>query len=314
MNLLVLKARQIRRIISLIPFPYLCLIVLLAFGLGLVLLNQLRQEPNGYIAVGVCVLLLFTYHSRRKDAGFIKIFYRKTYRIYLLEYTALSLPFFLLIVLSAQWKLLPCMAAGLLGVACLPQRKAIAGRPKIPYARCFPGSYEWVAGCRRSSVYLAAFYLASILVSIQTYLGVAVYFFLVWAFVSFYSEGESLSLLCLPEQGPLAYLGSKIGRAIRNFHAASLPFYVLFVILYPAKGWLLLWLSLAACLSFGYGICLKYARYVPDEKHIGNNVTLFVGLLGPVVPFLLPLTLVLGIRYFILALKNLKLYLDAYDH
>lgn len=314
MNLLVLKARQARRILSLIPLPYLCLIAVLLFGLGLILLNQLRQDPNGAIAVGFCLLLLSVYHSRRKDARFIKTFYRKTYPIYLLEYTVLASPLFLLIVLSGHWKLLPFAAAGVVGVACLPQRNGPSGARLLPYARFFPTSYEWVSGCRRSLVYLSAFYLISVGVLFQTYLGIIAYFFLLLVCVSFYGEGESLSLLCLPERGPLAYLRHKIGRAIRNFHRLSLPFYLLFLILYPAKGWLLLWLSLAACLSFAYGICLKYARYIPDEKHIGNGAILCIGILGPVVPFLLPLTLLLGIRYFLLALKNLKLYLDAYDH
>lgn len=254
MNLLVLKLRQIRHILKLIPFPYLCLIALLAFGLGLVLLNQLKQDPNGYVVVGICVLLLGAYHGRREDGAFIKTLYQKTYRLYLLEYTILFLPLFLLIVLSTHWKLLPWAAAGIVGVACVPWRSRTSGKPGIPSTRFFPASYEWVSGCRRATVYLPVFYLLSLWVSFQTAWGIGVYFFILLQCVSFYGEGESLSLLCLPERGPLAYLGKKIGRAIRNFHLLSLPFYLWFVILYPAKSWLLLWLSLAACIGFGYSI------------------------------------------------------------
>lgn len=102
MNLLVLKVRQVKRVLSLVPFPYLCLIVLLAFGLGLIFLNQLRQHPNGYIAVGAYVLFLYVYHGRRRDAEFIKTLYQKNCWLYLLEYTVLSLPLFLLILFSAH--------------------------------------------------------------------------------------------------------------------------------------------------------------------------------------------------------------------
>lgn len=312
MNILLLKWQQLKRIASLIPFPYHLALAILVFFVGYFIFVQLSKDPNGYFIVAIYGCLLLAYHQRRSDKMFIKSLYQNTFLLYLLDYAVASAPFFLLIVLSGNVKLIPLTVCGLLAIACAPQSSRIS-LLKLRYAVLFPHAYEWISGCRNSVVYLIVFYLISVLVLLKTFMGVFVYLFILLQCAHFYREGESVSLVCLPEKTAAAYIKGKVKTAIRNFHLVSLPFYLLFVAFHPSLWWVLVLLSVSAVTSFLFCICLKYANYVPDEKNSGHDLLLSLGVLAAFTPFL-PLTFLLSIRYFFVARKNLNLYLDGYNH
>ncbi|MDR2810089.1 MAG: hypothetical protein LBB84_05965 [Tannerellaceae bacterium] len=261
--------------------------------------------------MAIYVWLLFAYHQRRKDKMFITSLYQNVHMLYLMEYTVVSIPLFILIAISGNLKLIPIAACCLIAVAYIPPFSHISF-PKLHYDKVFPNSYEWISGSRTSAVYLIIFYILSVSVLFKTFMAFFVYLFILFQCTNFYKEGESVSLLCLPEKRATAYIKEKVTMAIRNFHRLSSLFYLLFIFFYPSMWWILVALSASATTVFIFCICWKYAHYIPNEKNAGNEIALSLGILGAVTPFF-PLIFVLSIHYFLLARKNLKIYLDAYN-
>jgi hypothetical protein len=62
-----------------------------------------------------------------------------------------------------------------------------------------------------------------------------------------------------------------------------------------------------------YSILLKYAYYRPNVKSGATKIFTNIGVLSILVPFLLPIVLVLIIKFAFQANQNLKFYLDDYN-
>jgi hypothetical protein len=57
-----------------------------------------------------------------------------------------------------------------------------------------------------------------------------------------------------------------------------------------------------------FAILLKYAAYSPNDNLSQNSVLFFFGFLGSIIPFLLPLPLIMNIRNYKKAVTNLNRY------
>lgn len=293
-----------------IPLHYMLILLMIGIGIGIILYNQLTKKPNCFFVVIIYYWILSQYHQHRKDVLFLKSLYHNIHCIFLLEYSLISIPFYTLILLSKNYTLIPISLVFLLIVTLCP-RTPQRSSAKICYDLIFPNSFEWISGCRKSIGHLSFFYCISIILIFYTPFACLAYLFILFKCVEFYREGESITLLCLVQKKAAPYIGSKVKIAILNFHLISLPYYVLSLVLYPLLWWVLVLFSMTSILSFLFCICLKYSTYIPNKRNLGSEVILGVGIFSSIVPFMYPLTIVLIIRHLILAIKNLKMHLNA---
>ena len=84
-------------------------------------------------------------------------------------------------------------------------------------------------------------------------------------------------------------------------------------LLHPRAAWVAaLWLAFSTLVLL-YAVLAKYALYDPDEpRPVASTVMLF-GLIGFLLPPLLPVSLVLLVRYGLRAERNLNRYLHDYS-
>lgn len=83
--------------------------------------------------------------------------------------------------------------------------------------------------------------------------------------------------------------------------------------LYPATAWMAaVWIPYAA-LAMTYAVLAKYAAYDPLAPDAAPTTAARIGLLGLLLPPLLPVTLLLTIGYAVRAERNLDRYLHDYD-
>ena len=128
-----------------------------------------------------------------------------------------------------------------------------------------------------------------------------------------YARNEPLALLLLPGRPAARLLGGKLLTAWRNLFLGSLPAAVLTLVLYPASAWMAaVWIPYAA-LAMTYAVLAKYAAYDPRTPDAAPSTAARIGLLGLLLPPLLPVTLLLTIGYAVRAERNLDRYLHDYD-
>jgi hypothetical protein len=191
-------------------------------------------------------------------------------------------------------------------IACIPLKTDSRSVGTDFLRRIFtPDSYEWIAGIRSNMYLLLPLYIVSIgLLAISPY---AVFAFLLVLLicVGFYEECESVQMLLLPDAAPRGYIFLKIRRAWLNYAKLFLPFAILFLIIYADKWPLILYICVSSGIALAFAVVAKYAKYAPFTKNAGGVVT-YLGIIGSFFPLFLPVTLLLGVRYYIQSLKKLK--------
>lgn len=309
MNLLILKWKQMYRIIKMIPFIYYAPVLILLVWLVYIVLDQLAKYPNNIFVIIIYAVILFICHRRRKDKEFLKTLYQNFRLLCFIEYSVLSIPLFILTAIAGNVIFIPVIIVSIIAVVLSPQIPPVS-IANIRYDILFGNSYEWISGCRRSTLYLLFFYCLYAAILFVSHWAILAYLLVLFLCTDFYREGEPVTFLLLPGKTAASYIKWKIKAAILNFHILSLPFYLLAILLHPDVWWLLVLLSVCAATCLVFCISVKYAYYIPNEKHIGNDVILGIGILGSVIPVVYPLTILLIIRYLLPAKNNLKLYLN----
>ncbi len=314
MNILVLKLIRIGRFMKMIPIFYALFILLFSVILIILLFEHLGKTPNIYFIFLAYTYLLFSYHQRRTDIHFLQLMTPHYRTILLIEYLCYSFPLIILILCTQNRSLFFIPVLLSFSFSILSRRRENDRRIKNSNLfNIFPGSLEWVAGCRRYWLLLLCFLLLSYILLFKPYLSWISYVFCLFQCCDFYRECESRQLLCLPEKAVKSFLERKILQAWWNFTKINLPFYLLYLLLHIQSGWMVPLFILSSGVALSFCVLTKYAYFQPNEKYIPNQMINAIGVLCAIIPPLLPVTLLLSIRYYILAHRNLNFYLYAYS-
>ena len=92
-----------------------------------------------------------------------------------------------------------------------------------------------------------------------------------------------------------------------------IPLIVSFVIFHIEKWYIPVFEYLIFSSLHIYIITIKYAFYEPDKKSAAAQIFGAFGVLGCLIPILLPVVWVLGIRFYFKSCKNLNFYLNDYN-
>ncbi|MCD7852217.1 MAG: hypothetical protein LUH63_22365 [Parabacteroides sp.] len=124
---------------------------------------------------------------------------------------------------------------------------------------------------------------------------------------------EPTSILCAQELPANRFLHRKLNLYIRLYFIPMMPVCLLYTLLHPAHWWLAGLFVLLGSLNIALMVVSKYAVYLPNTRITGGQVAISISLFGILFPVLAPLTLLLLIKKYITARRNLIQYLYAYN-
>lgn len=266
--------------------------VVLLFAAGIAALFFAVAAAHPLWAALIAAALVVRFQLTRRDTLLMNLLLRRPRLGAWYDCHLLLLPASLLLLAAGHpWHALVLQAAAPTA-ALLPRRGATLRRHRIATLLLALGALLLAAVPYWSFIYLGFTALAA---------------------VECYTRNEPLALLLLPELESGRLLARKVFEALRNYLLATAPFALAAALLHPRAAWVAaLWLAFSTLVLL-YAVLAKYALYDPDEpRPVASTVMLF-GLIGFLLPPLLPVSLVLLVRYGLRAERNLNRYLHDYS-
>ena len=268
--------------------------------------------PQRFQVAGVVAVILLLVHLGRKDYAFCQRLLPHPFRLFVLEYSLGVVPFVVIALLRGQFPLALLYAAMPPLVAAGPRSARLSRQRALPLPGRFP-DLDTVSFFRRAGLFVVGvLVLAAGLCFAPAVSVVLVYLLVLFSSGVIYSQGESLTLLCLDGLPARQFLRRKIWRQIRFWAVPVLPILALYAVFNWETAYYAL-IPVALCpLQITASVCAKYRSYVPNRPFEGTAMQA-IGMLGFIIPFLLPVSIILTVIYYTDAVRHLKTFLYAYD-
>jgi hypothetical protein len=320
LHLLLLRLRMIWRFATelLLSDPYFAMVILamLSFAQWR-LFASTGDVTSRWFVVGFSVAVMLSVHTARRDERFLRTAGVAHRRLFAAEYLLLCLPFSIPLVFS-DWPHLAAVGPGcalllsLLPAGLVPRFVAQRAQRRSPMTLPLPDSaFEWLAGVRRSALWLSPLYLASALLSRHFGALLVVMVLLVLTPAAFYQDSEGSTLVEVFALSPRAFLRHKIARSLVLLWGLATPVAVLSAFRHP-----LFWYAPIAVLVLGSfvlaaAVLIKYAFY-REGARAGIGSQLAVGAVTASLA-LFPVTALLLHVLWKRSVRNLEPYLHAFD-
>jgi hypothetical protein len=286
----------------------------LAVFLFYIVFKQLGIDSNHYLITTGFVLLIMSVHIQRADKEFLRIIETHPLKIYYPEYLLLSLPLLTGLVWYGLWSDILIILGSILATGFINYTPRLNNR-NDKLLRLIPGkSFEWKSGIRKNYIIIIFILTAGIAGNFFFTASVPVTMIILCLLVvNFYQTGEPETFIILYEKGAKRFLFGKTGELIMQFTLAVVPALILFILFYP-EFWFVPAIELILIyFVFIYTVFLKYAFYTPNEKLVANQTLSAIGVMSLLLPFMLPVTIILSVRFYYKSLSNLEPYLYDFD-
>lgn len=288
--------------------------IVIVFGILLYLIyaayTVFLKSPDAYYLTAFLFLVCVALQSYRIDKQFVYIHIRNPHFEMYSEYLAFTLVFSVSSLFTDNWICFPALVAALFLVPFLKftvkQKTYFTTISSVIQSQDF----EWISGFRKSFGILIPLYLLAIGFSWFRILPLLILWFITVIIATFYTECEPLHILKEGDPTSSQLLKRKLTRMMKYIFSLYTPVLVVNTILNP-EYWILNLLFIPLQISLvGYSISLKYASYEPNKNAIGNNVILSIVSLGSIIPYFLPIPLLMAVFTYGKAKKNLNIYLN----
>jgi hypothetical protein len=272
-------------------------------------LEFLHAKQVELFLVNVVVLILV--HNKRKDSYFLKnlLVSEQLKIVYFLEYFLISIPFIVLAIGGQNW----IHFAIILIMIVLSFISFSVGRKTKPISIFKRWNIEWNSGFRiygLAPVIVVGFFIASFFLPTTNYLNIFIFGMVFLSFSSFQSIEEGATFIRIFDCSPGQFLMQKVKTNLRPLVMVGLVA-VVPVLMVEMDHWLIIVLVIAQGLVYNVNTVLgNYANY---QNEAGKLITFFVKIIFTVIPFLLPLNLLLSVFLYRKAMSSLKPYLHASD-
>jgi hypothetical protein len=327
-----LKFKRLRRELRRTPVVVFVILAALAAGTVWILSRQFTLAPNRYVVWLIAAVILLLAHRGRRDADFCRLLMPRAWRLFTAEYALCFSPLIILSVVTRTWDNAIFYLLVPVCIAILPTRRISgSGRswamPGFGWmsgsARLLPGlsptnflgvrSLELVSFVRRRFLLLAIVSAAALIFSYVPVFSMIILLTMVLILSGAYLENEPLDMLLLSEIGAGKYLKNKVLAGWMLMMKLSAPTLLAYVVFNPETAYLALIPPVISLAGVALFVFVKYSRYNPNNKEVTMPVSAALGMLGIVIPPMLPLTLVMPWWYFHAAKENLNRYLYVYD-
>ncbi len=323
-HLLVIRFKQFFRLFNGIDFIRLFFSLGIAAVVGFMLFGW--SSNREYIKPWILVhtILFISIHISRNDKQFIKMITHWPYMIFFTEYFLLSLPVFISFIIHENWTgliLVPILF--IISVLNLTITFSFSGIIKLIMslfrsgtrmtAFNIPGTgnpllFEWNSGIRSSIFFIGFIYLVIAVFSFTGYVAHIGMIVLSVLISSFYFRGEPRIFIEQFSSSPKQFLLRKISLNIKYLTIIFLPILII-SLLFQTRMWYLLLLALFISYAIQLlAILIKYSLFREDADLQRNSLILVISVICLLLPFIWPLPVIVGIRSYRKALKNLNPY------
>jgi hypothetical protein len=318
--LLLLRLRIIGRVAAELTRtePFAVVVTLAMLGVAQWRLFALTDNVTGrWVVVACSVAVIMSVHIARRDERFLRIAGVAHRGLFAAEYLVLCVPFSIPL-LSSEAPHLAAVGPGsallltLLPAGLVPPFVAQRAQRRSPVPLPLPDTaFEWLAGIRRSAVWLSLLYLAAALLSHQFETMLAVLVLVVLTPPAFYQDGEGSTLVEVFALSPGAFLRHKMGRSLALLWGLAAPVAVLCAVRHPALWYVPLAVLVLGSFMLATAVLVKYAFYREGVRAgIANPLAVGAVTASLVIP---PVTALLLHRLWRKSVRNLLPYLNAFD-
>lgn len=304
------RLHQIKRQLESLGLVY--ALILLAFLAALIFYVYLAylQKGKALYVFSFTILPLFLIHTSRKDKEFVYSQVDHPVQNIFTEYFILTLPITIPSIFTSHWFYFPFLILSFYVISNikinLKQKTMFPHLSKIIPAQDF----EWLSGLRKNLIsFLILFALAAITCWVRI-LPLIFLWLIVISITSFYQECESLQILLATPGTPKKIIQRKIWNQSKYLLIILLPILVVNSIFNPGLILVNLVFLLVQFTIIVFAILLKYTTYSPNENLTGNVILVSAVTIGALIPFLLPIPLIMCFRNYGRSVKNLKSYFN----
>ncbi|MDQ3193211.1 MAG: hypothetical protein M3Q58_16630 [Bacteroidota bacterium] len=273
---------------------------------------KLYQDPEkAWIPFAGVIAGVFFIHNNRKDRQFVFLHVKNPLRTIFTEYLVFTLPFTLPCLLSKQYYYFPIILLLLFLISTLHFKFKLKTPQVNPSLFINAKNFELISGMRKHFWGFVFIYLLSISFCWLSFLPLFFLWVLTTVLISFYQECESLNVLKVGGGTAASFLKNKI-LSQSKFLVLILAPVLLVNLFFNFEYWyvniIFLFLQL---LVLVFAILYKYTVYEPNKDFSGSAVIVSIVSFSGLIPFLLPIPLIMCIRNYPKAIKNLKTYIHA---
>lgn len=253
-------------------------------------------------------LILLLYHNTRSDLHFIKMQFLSYKMEMMINYNLTLLPISLGLLWRSQWD-------HALQTHLIASTIALINTKSKPLLLLFLGRvipsdhYEWISGARKQFILLTLLYLTSFALVMAKFFVLVPLFFFNLLIMDFYSVFEPRVMLNCNGTSTKEFLGNKIQFSTKMFLTTNIPILAINSLFNHEMLSINSLFVLSGLLSLVGAIYIKYALYVPNDQ-LRINTDLILLSFALLVPYLLPITIILIYVNRKKALNNLKNYID----
>lgn len=304
------RLHQIKRQLESLGLGYtLFLLVFLCAVIFYVFLAYLQKDKGLYV-FSLTILILSWFHISRNDKQFVYSQVDHPVQNTFAEYFIFMLPVTIPSLFTSHWFYFPLLILSFYVISNikinLKQRTMFPHLSKI----ISPQNFEWLSGLRKNLIsFLILFVLAAITSWIRI-LPLVFLCFIMLTVTSFYQECESLQILFASSPSPQKMLKQKIVSHTKFILIIFIPILIVNSVFNPDFILINVAFLLIQITILIFSILLKYTTYMPNENLKGNTVLLSAVTIGSLIPFFLPIPLIMCFRNYSKAIKNLNFYFN----
>jgi hypothetical protein len=268
-----------------------------------------QKTPDAYFLTLSLLLICIIFQTARKDKSFIFNHIENPEKEIYYEYLVLTFPFAITALLTENRICYPVLICALTVVPFIKYTPAQQTYFKN-ISKIIPASnFEWISGFRKSFPFIIPIYFLAVAFCWFKLISLFLLWFVTVTIASFYTENESLRILKAGGFNSAEFLKHKLFTHSKYLIIIYTPLLIVNLI-FNFEYWPLIILFIpvqTALLCFA--ICLKYSDYRPGMNSSANNIILMLVSFGCVIPFLLPVPLIMAVLFYKKALNNLDNYL-----
>lgn len=308
---LLLHAKRWLRFASELGFVRL-VVVLIFLAMGFRFM-QLRLEAGQHYFPLLVIPIVQMIQFRRKDFSLLNNLGINDTVLYMGIYLVLCAPSLLVFLVYEEWLYAAVTTAFGILIPFTKQIKADPDRWFVSMGDFLPVKYfEWRSGLRQYGLAVSALLLIGLGLSFVPYAVSLVLFFLTLNTTVFYLFGESKELLVACGKSPAHLIRQKLLGHFKLFYTMVSPLVILSVVFHHDSTSLMVlaYVSLMSFFASINAVLFKYVSYAPGARFDNNTVLQGLMLAFFLVPFLMPVPIVMAVINYRRSINNLKVYFN----
>lgn len=304
-----IRLRQLRREIAALGPIYTIIITIVMGLLAKVTAVSLTNTKSQIIFSLIWSAILSTIHFSRKDLLFLKRTQPSSFPFLLSDYLLLSLiPISLLLYGQAYFMLLVVLAF-LFSLCFIPPFRKSTNK-SFSEIKFIPSSLpEWIGGIRKVNKFaFIGFIVIGILGSTLPFFSLFICWLLTGIITGFYQAFEPRNQLRFHHTNARQYLNDKIKEGLKFYLLTIVPIIFSYTILHLEQWPIILVAIILFVIILVFTIVSKYAYYSPGASSGPHQIYLTIGLLSIIIPFMVPVPLILTLTHYRKAINRLSLY------